>query len=640
MRPEPKIRAAWERPALCAVLALSAFLNCWALSINGWANTYYSAAVLGMTRSWKAFFFGALDAGSFITVDKPPLALWVQALSARVFGLHAWSLLLPQAVAGALTVGVVHHVVRRGFGPLAATVAAISLAVTPIAVVMARHNNPDALLALLLALALWAASNAVRSGRLAPLLWCAVAVGLAFNTKMLQAYLVLPVIGVVYLVTAAPRLPRRLLGLAAATATLLLVSLSWMTVVDLLPAASRPHVGGSTDNTVWDLAVGYNGLGRVGGQAQVMSPGMMPGGGAGHPPGPGPGGPPGAGMHDGGWTRLLTGEVAPQIAWLFPLAVFGAVAVLLHLRGRPRQDPQRADFLLWAGTLLVTAVVFSTASGIWHPYYTVALAAPLAAVVGMGVTAMLRLAREGWWGLLLPVSIAVTGAWCYHLLDETPDFVPWLGPTVVALTAVALIATANPLTRRPRVVAAGTALGVVAVLAGPTAYALTPLSTPVAATFPAAGPARTAAHRPPPHGPPGPGRRFREGPRDETIGPALTRYLVEHHRNETWLVAVVGSMVAAPVILDTGRPVMAVGGYNGDDPAPTVDELRRDVHAGLLRYVWTGGSSGVRGMGGPVDTRVVDESMSWVAHHCAVVPPADYGAAPGSSTQLYDCRGQ
>lgn len=685
----------WSSPARCAVLVLAAFLNTWALSINQWANTYYSAAVLGMTRSWKAFFYGAMDAGSFITVDKPPLALWLQALSARAFGFNTWSLLLPQAIAGVIAVWVVQHVVRRGFGPAAGVLAGLALAVTPIAVVMARHNNPDMLLTLLLALSLWAASNAIRSGRLMPLVWCAVAIGLAFNTKMLQAFFVVPVIAVVYLVAARPTWPRKLLNLGAAGVAMAAVSLAWLLVVDLVPSSARPYVGGSTNNTVLDLLLGYNGLGRVEGQAQIMSPGMMGGGpgggspggmpGGGTPPGggmpsgmPPGGGPGGGGMDDSSLTRLFSGEVAPQVGWLFPLALFGAIAVVVHLWRRPRHDTQRADFLLWAGTLLVTAGVFTFASGIWHTYYTVALAAPLAALVGMGVIAMWRLTRDTeWWGLLLPVSITATGFWSAHLLGQNEDFLPWMGTVVAAVSLIAGAAMMVPLLlprgRRDgkrRVIAAGALVGVLASLAGPTAYAVTPLSTPVQATFPSAGPSggsggpgdgrdggramadggRQSNGMQPsgmrdngdqPDGNRSDGGRGVRGERSsgEQVTSQLMRYLTDQHEDETWLVAVVGSMVAAPVILETGQPVMAVGGYNGNDPTPTVEELERHVADGELRYVWTSGSSGVRSMGGEVDTAVVDASMAWVARHCAIVDPAAYGGDTTSTTHLHDCRG-
>lgn len=662
----------WARPALWAVLALSAVLNSWALSINGWANTYYSATVLGMTRSWKALFFGAFDEQSFITVDKPPLALWVQALSARAFGFNSWSLLLPQAVAGVLAVWVVHHVVRRGFGHVAATVSAAVLAVTPIAVAMARHNNPDGVVVLLLALALWAASNAIRSGRLGPLLWCAAAIGLAFNAKMLQAYFVVPVIALVYLGAVRLRWPRKLLNLAVSGVVLFVSSTFWMFAVDLTPASARPYVGGSTNNTVRDLLLGYNGFGRVLGQGQIMSPGMMPGGGppgGGGPGGPGgsggPGGGPGPGGPgggppaggpggDGGLTRLFSDQVASQASWLLPLAVFCAVAVLVLLRGRGRHDPQRADFLLWGGTLLVTTVVFSAASGIWHPYYTVALGAPIAAVVGPGMVAMVRLARTSrTWGWLLPASLAVTGAWCAYLLGSSDEFGA-LAVVVAVLSVLAALAAAfvvlAPRWRSGRLLPVAAVVGLIALLIGPTAYSASTVTTPTSSTFPSAGPSGggpgtggPGGSGPPNGGPPGPGAKSQQptSSGSEEPGPEVIDYVREHQNvgdpaGEKWLLAVVGTMVAAPITLDTGQPVMAVGGYNGNDPAPTAEQLREHVRAGELRYVWTSGSSGVHAMGGGVDTRVVDESMSWVAQHCTMVDPADDGSAP-SSTNLYDC---
>lgn len=719
----------WARPALIAVLAVAAVLDTWALSINEWANTYYSATVLGMTQSWKAFFYGSLDAASFITVDKPPLALWVQALSARAFGFNTWSLLVPQAVFAVLTVAVVHHLVRRSFGHAAGLLAALVLAVTPIAVAMARHNNPDGLLVLLTALAIWGASNAIRSGKLSPLVWSAVAIGLAFNVKMLQAYFVVPVIAVVYLVAARPRWPRKLLNLGVAGLVLAGVSASWLVAVDAVPAASRPYVGGSTDNTVLDLLLGYNGLGRVLGQNHIMSPGMTGGGGGGGMPGGmppgggGPGGMGGPGGGDEGLTRLISDQVAGQISWLFPLALCGAIAALVHLRRRPARDAQRADLLLWLGTLLVTAAVFTFASGIWHPYYSVALAAPLAAVAGIGVVCMVRLFRvSAGWGALLPLSIAATGAWACAVLD--PDWIGWLPPLIAVLTTVSVLALvallAVPRQRRMRAKLALAALlaGLVAVLSGPTAYALTALSTPIQATFPSAGPSAQGGPGgggpgrgqggPGPDGRGGPGadgrspgapsadgqdsggrdsaapngndpnadgpgsggqvpdgrngdgqgsrtggdgRRGGPGGQSTEVSDEVVRYLTDHHRDETWLVAVVGAMVAAPIILDTGEPVMAVGGYNGNDPAPTVDRLRTYVEEGELRYVWTNGSSGVRSTGEEVDTRVVDESMAWVAEHCTAVDPAEYGgtaATTGSGpttgtggedapTRLYDC---
>lgn len=335
----------------------------------------------------------------------------------------------------------------------------------------------------------------------------------------------------------------------------------------------------------------------------------------------------------------------------------------------------------WANTYYSATVLgmtrsFSFASGIWHAYYTVALGAPLAAVAGMGVVATVRLARSSrWWGLLLPVSFAATGFWCYRLLGESQNFLPWLAPSIAVLTAIAVPAMAvvsffppQRRKRQTRLITAASLAGLIAVLSGPAAYAFTPLSSAVSATFPSAGPSGHGG----PGGLDGPGqgrmtagsptrdgRNPNNGPQDgrggnrpgKTAEPSdqMVRYLAEHHDGQTWIVAVVGAVVAAPIILDTGQPVMAIGGYNGNDAAPTVDQLRQYVHKGQLRYVWTNGSAGVSGMGGSgedIDTKVVDESLSWVTATCAVVAPPEYGGPTSGSagngdgqatTQLYDC---
>ncbi|RFU38306.1 glycosyl transferase family 39, partial [Actinomadura logoneensis] len=262
----PESDPVWARPALWAVLALAAVLYAWGLSRSGYANTYYSAAVKSGTQSWKAFFFGSLDAGSFITVDKPPMALWVMGLFARVIEFGSWSLLLPQVVEGVAAVALLYATVRRAFGPAAGLLAAVVLTLTPITVAINRDDNPDTLLVLLLVAAAWATVRAIGDGRLRWLLLAAFFVGCGFNTKMLQAFVALPALALAYLLFGPPKLGRRVLQLLAAGAVLLVSAGWWMTVVDLIPASRRPYIGGSTDGTVWDLVIGYNGLGRVFGQ--------------------------------------------------------------------------------------------------------------------------------------------------------------------------------------------------------------------------------------------------------------------------------------------------------------------------------------------------------------------------------------
>lgn len=329
-----------------AVLVLAAVLYTWALGRNGYANDYYAAAIYSGTKSWKAFFFGALDAGSYITVDKPPLALWVMGLSARIFGFGTWSMLLPQAAAGVASVALVHSAVRRALRGLdaraagaAALLAALVMTLTPITVAINRDNNPDTVLVLLLVAAGWLCLEAIRTGRLRTLLGTAVLVGLAFNTKMLQAYLVLPAFALTYLYAAPGAFVRRLGRLPAAGAVLVVTSAWWMVVVDRWPASSRPYVGGSTDNTVWDLVIGYNGLGRIfGGEGDGGGRGRLPAGvpeGVTRAFGGGPGGPGGGGGFGGasGAGRLFNDVMAGQISWLLPFAVVALVCGLVLVAG-------------------------------------------------------------------------------------------------------------------------------------------------------------------------------------------------------------------------------------------------------------------------------------------------------------------
>ncbi|MEU0572681.1 glycosyltransferase family 39 protein, partial [Nonomuraea sp. NPDC005983] len=423
----------WSRPALWAVLVAAFVLYTWALSGN--ANEYYAAAVRSGTESWKALFFGALDAGSFITVDKPPPALWVMGLSARIFGFGTWSMLLPQALAGVAAVAVVFSAVRRalpvrGMGAQAALVAAVVMTLTPITVAINRDNNPDPILVLLLSLAAWFCLESLRTGRLRALLWCALFVGLAFTTKMLQAYLVVPAFALAYLVCARHPLGRRLAHLVAAGVVMAVSSAWWMVVVDLWPADSRPYVGGSTDNSVWDLVIGYNGLGRIFGQ------GGGPGGGG----GASFGGESGAG-------RLFNDTMAGQISWLLPFCALALVLALLLPRlgrgpasvsdgawpGGGRVSVPGGAWLVWGGWLVVHFVVFSFSSGTFHPYYTTAMAPAVAAVTGMGGVLMWQLYRKSRaWAWALPLGIAVTGGWSFAVLRRTPEFVPWLAWAVLA----------------------------------------------------------------------------------------------------------------------------------------------------------------------------------------------------------------
>jgi 4-amino-4-deoxy-L-arabinose transferase-like glycosyltransferase len=629
----------WSRPALWAVLATAFALYTWALS--GDANTYYAAAIVSGTQSWKAFFFGALDAGSFITVDKPPLALWVMGLSARIFGYSTWSMLVPQALAGVAAIGLVFSAVRRAFasGPAAhaaALVAAVVMTLTPITVAINRDNNPDTILVLLLVLAAWFCLESLRTGRLRPLLAAALFVGLAFNTKMLQAYLVVPAFAVAYLAGARVSWPRRVGHLLAAGAVLVVSSAWWMVVVDLWPAGSRPYVGGSTDNSVWDLVIGYNGLGRIFGQGAGSG-----GGGGGFGGFGGFGGEPGAG-------RLFNDIMAGQISWLLPFCVAAlAFAVVARTRRMPSADgPSGAAWLVWGGWLVVHYVVFSFASGTFHPYYTTAMAPAVAALSGMGAVVMWQAYRR-WraWSWVLPLAVTATGGWSFLVLRRTPDWAPWLswvvlGATLAAVAVLVLARVRAGVTAKAAAIALAATM--IATLAGPAAYAVTPLRSEVNGSNPTAGPSAGGMGR---LGRAGgmPGGQFRGrangqlpgtgtgtggqppsgftrgGPGGE-VSDALAAYLVANQGQATWLVAVDSAMQAAPLILSTGRPVIAMGGFTGGDRAMSVGHLKELVSSGQLRYVMPGGE---RGPG-----RGNAEVASWVRANCSAVDGQD---------GLYDC---
>ncbi|MFK4544022.1 4-amino-4-deoxy-L-arabinose transferase-like glycosyltransferase [Streptomyces tendae] len=468
----------WVRPAFLGLLLATALLYLCNLSASGWANSFYSAAVQAGSQSWKAFFFGSLDAGNAITVDKPPAALWPMALAVRIFGLSSWSILVPEVLMGVGTVAVVYAAVRRRFSPAAGLIAGTVLALTPVAALMFRFNNPDALLALLMSVACYLVVRALEDGRSKWLVWAGVAIGFAFLAKTLQAFLILPALALVYGVCAPVRLRKRLGQLALATAAIVVSGGWWVAVVELWPASSRPYIGGSQNNSFLELTFGYNGLGRLNGEET----GSVGGGG-------GPGGGSGGQWGETGWDRMFNSEIGGQISWLLPAALILLVAGLLATRRAARTDTARASLLVWGGSLLMTTAVFSYMAGIFHQYYTVALAPYLAAVIGMGAATLWERRERPWVSLALAAAVTASAAWGYVLLNRTPDYLPWLKVPVLVgglLAALGLV-FAGRLGRRTALAAAG--LGLVASLAAPTAYTLSTVREGHSGSIVTAGPA-------------------------------------------------------------------------------------------------------------------------------------------------------
>ncbi|MFF4402221.1 ArnT family glycosyltransferase [Streptomyces sp. NPDC001480] len=447
----------WSLPALIAILVLAAVLYSWNLSGSS-LNSFYSAAVLSGTQSWKAWFFGSLDAGNFLTVDKPPLALMVMGLSCRIFGFGTWQMMAPMIVAALATIWILHSSVKRVWGHGAAAIAALVLALTPITVAINRDNNPDTLLVLLMTGAAALGLRAVTNGRLLPLLCSAACFGLAFNTKMLQGYIALPAVFAVYLYATRLPLVKRIVNLALAAVVLAVSSFWWAAAVSLVPASDRPYIGGSTDGTAWDLIMGYNGLGRVfGGE------------------GNGGGGGGGGGGFSGtaGLGRLFNDILGGQISWLIPFAAIACVAGLVLCGRAPRTDLTRAALVLWGGWTALHYLTFAMAEGTMHPYYTTALAPGIAVLCGGGGLMLLRAFRaDRRWAWVLPVALGVTGVWAIVLLRRASGWNTWLWPVIGVVMAAAIVGLLVFRSgSRVRLLAASGAAAVVAAVAGPAAYA-------------------------------------------------------------------------------------------------------------------------------------------------------------------------
>ncbi|MFH9004660.1 ArnT family glycosyltransferase [Streptomyces afghaniensis] len=646
----------WSLPVLLAILALAAVLYSWNLSGSS-LNSFYSAAVLSGTQSWKAWFFGSLDAGNFLTVDKPPLALMVMGLSCRVFGYGTWQMMAPMVVAALATIWILHASVKRVFGHAAAAVAALVLALTPITVAINRDNNPDTLLVFLMVSGAALALRAVRSGRLLPLLGSAACFGLAFNTKMLQGYIALPAVFAVYVYASRLGWRKKAVNLALATVALAVSSFWWAAAVSLVPASRRPYIGGSTDGTAWNLIMGYNGLGRIlGGE------------------GNGGGGGGGGGGFSGtaGLGRMFNDILGGQISWLIPFAGIALVGGLVLCGRAPRTDLTRAALVLWGGWTALHYLTFALAEGTMHPYYTTALAPGVAALCGGGGVLLLRAFRtDRRWVWVLPLGLGVTAVWAAVLLRRVSGWNTWLWPSVLVVMALALVGLfvfrSGASGLRLRLLAVSVAAAVVAAVAGPAAYAWSVPSGSggggMGGTNPTAGPSTGSGFGGPGGGGAGgrgfPGGGFpgREAPSSGQSGQApdgssgsgssgsgtsarpggtgrapggggmgagasseLVSYLKKHQDGAKWLLAVSGSQSAAQLIVSSEEPVISMWGWSGSDKAMTLAKLKELVEKGELHYVQLGGGMG----GGPGgDSSLSSEVTAWVQKHGTAVQDSD-----------------
>ena len=625
----------WTLPAL---LVLTGALYLFGALHNGMANSYYAAAVQAASQDWTAWLFGSLDAANYVSVDKPPLATMVMGLSARLFGFSSFSMLLPSVLAGVGSVWLVYAAVKRQFGFMSAAIAGAVLTFTPVAALMFGFNNPDAILTLMLTASGYAFLRSLEGKR--PLLWLGLAglfTGLAFNTKMLQGLMVLPAMVLVYMIFAKPPMITRLLHLLFAGVVTSISTLWWSVLVLLTPAGSRPWVGSTNDNNIWSLIFGYNGFGRLlggrggdgglggalpsggmgatttlqtaGSTTQTIADGagMMPGGmGGGSGGGHGPGG-----TGFGGQTgifRIFNNDFGPNIAWLLVLALAGGGLLLWILRKIPRTNRGRAAVIFWMLWLLIHIVIFSMTSGVIHPYYVVAMAPAVAALVGISLSFL--------WGAYtrrkpLPVLVGVTAVTTVIILGYTGTMI-WLMWIVGLLGLAGMIGLLINLYAPRRWLQNSAIVAALAACAvAPTVYTLATVNVAHTGSIPTAGPNSTAMR----------GSNNESSQADSQ----LVQYLLRHQHGATWLVAVASANESAAIQLTSGQPVMAVGGFNGSDMPLTLEQFKQLVKAGKVNYYAI--SSHGRDGGGPGGGN--NEITAWVKQTGTVV---NYG---GSDVTLY-----
>ncbi|WP_425565890.1 glycosyltransferase family 39 protein [Pseudonocardia ailaonensis] len=666
--PPRRIGRITERASLAVLLAGTAVLYLWNLSASGWANAFYSAAAQAGGTDWKAWFFGSSDAANSITVDKTPAALWIDGLSVRIFGLNSWAVLVPQALIGVASVWLLYVTVRRTSGHAAGLLAGAVLALTPVAALIFRFNNPDALLVLLLVAAVWATLRGLENGRGRWLVLAGVFLGLGFLTKMLQAFLIVPPLAVIWLVAAPTGIGRRIRDVLAAGVAMVVAAGWWVLVVELWPASSRPYIGGSQNNSVLELVLGYNGFGRITGDETGSV-----GGGA------------GGGWGQTGITRLFGSEMGGEASWLLPAALILLVGLLWVTWRRPRTDALRAATVVWGGWLLITGLLFSYMAGIIHPYYTVALAPAIGALAGIGAVEMWRVRSTTAARVYLGLAVAASAVWAAVLLNGWHAWLQWTVLGVGFVAAGGLLGVH----RLPRLLSAGVVTAaVLASLGGTAAWSVATAAEAHTGAIPSAGPAGagrggfgggpgrggfpggtagggftrgaqgfggtattpnglgqngsgaggstaggtggsatggtggsatggaggsvtggsatggTGATGPGTTGQ-GTGGFGRGGPGGgmggiggllgtSTPSAQVTALLKEDAAKYTWVAAAVGSNTAAGYQLAADAPVMAVGGFNGTDPSPTLVQFQQDVAEGKIHW-FVGGAGADRG---------------------------------------------
>lgn len=649
----------WGRISLTLIMLLSIFMDFFRLGENGYGNLYYAAGVRSMADSWHNFFFVSFDPGGFVAIDKPPLGFWLQVLSTKIFGFTAFSIFLPQALCGVLTVLLLYILVRRHYGQVAGLVAALALAITPISVVTNRNNTIDGTLAFILLLAAWAVIQAAESGKLRWLILSAVFVGLGFNVKMAEAYLVIPALGLTYLLCAPRKLWTRIWHLALALLVILILSILWVAIVDMVPASLRPYVGSTQDNSEISLAFGYNGLNRFNVGANLTpspnkstvtkknSVGTISGHlkSTGHPK-----------IIDSnlankpatGWGRFFqTINVGPfhlfsvalggQIAWLLPFALLAIVALAWQRRFDFQKDRQQLGLVLW-GIWLLTMAFFFSESPSFHVYYMTVMSPGLSALVGIGLVTMWHDYRAaGWQGWLLPLALAVTAITQIYMLTAYPHYTHRIILFICIVTSVAVIVLLllrikQMLKMHKHFFNLGRILVGIELLVlclAPAVWSGYSVIHNFEASVPTAGPnttqantltftnIKTALHTTKQQGTKIVGNQFAD----------LISYLQTNQGKTKFIVAIQGTNISDSIILAINKPVMALGGFSGKDQILTTSSMQTLIKQNIIRFFLV-----THGQPTPL--------TDWVSNHCRAIPPITWNNTKTSNMGMYDCAYQ
>jgi 4-amino-4-deoxy-L-arabinose transferase-like glycosyltransferase len=595
---------------LTLVVALAALARTWQLSQNEFSRQYYAAAVRSQLDSRHNFTFNSFDPAGFVSIDKPPVAIWLQVASAKLLGFSALSILLAQVMAGLAAIVFIYILVQRHWGRTAGAMAALSLALSPVNIAVDRSNNTESCLILVLLIAVWLGMRAAESGRL--LIFCAAmaAIGVGFNVKMGAALVLAPVLALAFSLSrpSAP-IAWHIGRQAIAGAVLVGVSLSWAVFYDLTPARDRPYAGSTRHNSMLELALVHNGAARFLASAPARQPAVAPASTEIRQPV----------MTDDsptGLLRLFRPKAAAQFAWLLPLALFGVVLAWSDARKAGAPPSRRIAAGIWTGWLAMYWIVLSFAGGLIHTYYVAVLGPPLAVFSGIAVAGLWSRWKDGR-RIYLPLVIVATAAWQAYLCiaQSTAIGADWLGLTwltsitIAALCAAVLLALPQPQSGSAKPIAAA-AIG--ALLVAPTLTAASVvlrrpnIAAPVANMTALLTPLDTE-------------RAALRTSRLDAARQKLAGYLIANREAANFLVAVPNANVAAPLIISTGQHVMAIGGYLGDDPILSPADLERLVSDRRLRFVMLGGftlapakqaaalepiSQWVRANGRPVDAKL------------------------------------